>query len=176
MSRPSARKAAREVPAEAVHETTGHPVHETPAEGPPPRRGERIPPLLLWYGVVGGPAAWAVHLGTAWSVSELSCMAPGSSGMLLHGGALTDGHRLAVWLGTAIPWLVTLGAIAACAIVTRRRRRLRRRASDPGQPGADGLAVERVSLLLVLGWFLSLMSLAAITGGGIALAVLEACG
>jgi hypothetical protein len=29
--------------------------------------------------------------------------------------------------------------------------------------------------LLVLGWFLSLMSLAAITGGAIALAILEPC-
>lgn len=157
---------AKDAAAEAVRETTGHPVHETPAEGPQVGRRTRVPPLLLWYGVVAGPAAWALHLATAWSVSELSCLAPGSSGILLHGGALTDGRRLAVWLGTAIPWLLTLAAVGACAVVTRRRRRLRE---------TDALAEERVSLLLVLGWFLSLMSLAAITGGGIALAVLEAC-
>jgi len=88
----------------------------------------------------------------------------------MHGGSLHDGARLAVWLGTVLPWLATAAAVAACVVITRRRRRLR------AQPGGDDLAGERVSLLLVLGWFLSLMSLAAITGGGIALAVLEACG
>ncbi|MEX0429321.1 hypothetical protein AB3X52_17005 [Nocardioides sp. DS6] len=140
----------------------------TTATGRASRAG-RIPPLLLWFGVAGGPAAWAVHLGTAWSVSELACLAPSSSGVLLHGGSLGDGARLTVWLGTLVPWLVALGAVGACALVTRRRRRLRERSEG------DGLATERVSLLLVLGWFLSLMSLAAITGGGIALTVLEAC-
>ena len=138
-------------------------------------RALRIPPLLLWYAVVAGPAAWAVHLATAWSVSELACLAPSSGGVLLHGGSLRDGARLAVWLGTALPWLATAAAVAACVVVTRRRRRLRELPQEPAGGENDGLAGERVSLLLVLGWFLSLMSLAAITGGGIALAVLEAC-
>jgi len=166
----TAQETARETAREAIRETTGHPVRQAPAEGPRVGPARRIPPLLLWYGVAGGPTAWAVHLLTAWSVSELSCLAPSSSGMLLHGGTLDDGARLTVWLGTLIPWLVTAGAVVACAVLTRRRRRLRE-STDP-----DALATERVSLLLVLGWFLSLMSLAAITGGAIALAVVEACG
>jgi len=144
---------------------------KTPAPGTADR-ARRIPPLLLWFAVAGGPAAWAVHLGTAWSVSELACIAPTSGGVLMHGGSLGNGARLSVWLGTLVPWLVTAAAVAACVMVTVRRRRLR---ELPEREGADGLAAERVSLLLVLGWFLSLMSLAAITGGGIALAVLEPC-
>jgi hypothetical protein len=167
MSRRVAR--ARDLAREATRETTGHPVHETPAEGPQVGR-RRVPPLVLWYGVVGGPIAWAVHLGTAWSVSELSCLASSPGGVLLHGGSLTDGNRLAVWGGTVLPWLAAVAAVAACAFVTRRRRALR---DDPA--GTDELAAERVGLLLVLGWFLSLMSLAAITGGAIALAVLDPC-
>lgn len=160
------RRAARE----ATRETTGHPVHETPAEGPRPGR-RRVPPLVLWYGVLAGPIAWVLHLGTAWSVSELSCLAPASSGgVLLHGGSLADGSRLAVWGGTLLPWLATVAAVVACAFVTRRRRALRH---DPS--GTDELAMERIGLLLVLGWFLSLLSLAAITGGAIALAVLDPC-
>jgi len=137
-----------------------------------PRMRHRIPPVLLWYAVGGGPAAWAVHLGTAWSVSELSCLAPTPGGMLEHGGHFDTGSRTAVWLGTALPWLVAAGALLTCVEITRRRRRLRRESESWRQ---DPLAPERVSLLLVLGWFLSAMSLAAISGSAIAIAVLEPC-
>jgi hypothetical protein len=130
----------------------------------------RIPiSVPTWYGVAGGPVAWAIHLGTAWSVAELSCLAPSSSGVLLHGGSLGSGSRLAVWLGTGLPWLLALSAVAACALATVWHRRARRTRPD------GTTSTERVSLLLVLGWFLSLMSLAAITGGAIALAILEPC-
>jgi hypothetical protein len=132
-------------------------------------RSRRIPPLLLWFGVAGGPVAWAVHVSVSWSVAELACLAPSPAGLLMHGGALSGGARAAVWLGIVVPWLVTLAAVATCVVCTLRRRRLRE------VPEGDGLALERVSLLLVVGWFLSLMSLAAITGGAIALSVLEAC-
>lgn len=142
---------------------------QKPTTGRTGDRDTRVPPLLLWYAVAAGPLAWAVHLTTAWSVSELACLAPSSSGVLMHGGTLRDGTRLTVWLGTVLPWLAAAAAVGACAVVTRRRRRLQER------PDSDGLATERVSLLLVLGWFLSLMSLAAITGGAIALAVLRPC-
>lgn len=144
--------------------------HEKSAAIAPEDRARRVPPLLLWFAVAGGPAAWAVHLATAWSVSELACLAPSSGGILMHGGSLGDGARLTVWLGTLVPWLVALAAVAGCVVVTRRRRRLRE------LPQRDDLAAERVSLLLVLAWFLSLMSVAAITGGAIALVVLEPCG
>lgn len=144
--------------------------HEKSATIAPEDRARRVPPLLLWFAVAGGPAAWAVHLATAWSVSELACLAPSSGGILMHGGSLGDGARLTVWLGTLVPWLVALAAVAGCVVVTRRRRRLRE------LPQRDDLAAERVSLLLVLAWFLSLMSVAAITGGAIALVVLEPCG
>lgn len=136
----------------------------------------RIHPLLLWHGVIAGPLAWALHLGTAWSVTELACVAPTSGGVLTHGGSLGGGARWAAWGGTVIPWLIAVSAVAACLLVTLRRRRLRALHDDSADPtDPDVLAAERVSLLLVLGWFLSLMSLAAITGGGIALAVLEPC-
>ncbi|MEP9381905.1 hypothetical protein [Nocardioides sp. KR10-350] len=175
----AARNTVRDTAREATREVTGHPVRETPAEGPPVRRGERIPAVLLWYAVLAAPVAWAVHLLVAWSVSELACLAPSSSGVLLQGGSLAGGARIAVWLGTLVPWLVAVSAVVACVVVTLRRRRLRRRVRrQPGETAdafVDVLAAERVSLLLVVAWFLSVMSVTAITGGGIALAVLEAC-
>jgi len=132
----------------------------------------QLRPLLVWYAVLGGPLAWAVHLGVAWSVTELSCLAPSPNGVFTHGGSLGTAATLVVWLGTVLPWLVTAGAVGACVVVTRQRRRLQTSATSAAP---DGLATERVGLLLVLGWFLSFMSLAAITGGAVALAVLEPC-
>lgn len=138
----------------------------------------RIPPLLLWYAVLGGPTAWAIHLFVAWSVMEIACL--GVPGRAVHqrGG---DPGTIA-WLltggGTLLPGLAALGAVLACAWVGRRRRRLAAdAASAPGAGQApDLLADERIGLLLVLGWFLSLLSLAAIVGGAAALLVLEPCG
>lgn len=129
--------------------------------------------LLMWFAIAGGPAAWAVHLLTAWSVNELSCLAPSSSGVALHDGSLGTRSHTAVWLGTGLPWLVAVGAVAACALLTRAHHTAQR--AEEREDGATAAISERTSLLLVLGWFLSLMSVAAITGGAIALLVLEPC-
>lgn len=134
----------------------------------------QIRPLLVWYAVLGGPAAWALHLGVAWSVTELACMAPSTNGVYTHGGSLGTTATAAVWLGTVLPWLLTVAAVAACILVDIQRRRMRDLPRTT-TAGPDDLARERIALLLVLGWFLSLMSLAAITGGAVALAVLEPC-
>lgn len=128
--------------------------------------------LLMWFAIAGGPAAWAVHLVTAWSVNELSCLSPSSSGVALHDGSLGAASHTAVWLGTGLPWLVAVGAVAACVLLTREHRAAQR---QDGPGGAETAVTERTSLLLVLGWFLSLMSVAAITGGAIAFLVLEPC-
>lgn len=125
--------------------------------------------LLMWFAIAGGPAAWAVHLLTAWSVNELSCLSPTASGVALHDGSLGIRSHTAVWLGTGLPWLVTVAAVGSCVLLTRAHRSAQQR------DGVEAAIKERTSLLLVLGWFLSLMSLAAITGGGIALLVLEPC-
>lgn len=134
--------------------------------------------LLTWYAIAGGPAAWAIHLLTAWSVNELSCLSPSSSGVALHDGSLGVRSHTAVWLGTGLPWLVALGAVVACVLLTRSHRSAQQHdgAGDGAGDGVEAAIRERTSLLLVLGWFLSLMSLAAITGGAIAFLVLEPCG
>jgi len=125
--------------------------------------------LLMWFAIAGGPAAWAVHLLTAWSVNELSCLSPTASGVALHDGSLGTRSHTAVWLGTGLPWLVAVGAVGACVVLTRAHRAARR------EEDVEVAISERTNLLLVLGWFLSLMSVAAITGGAIALLVLEPC-
>jgi hypothetical protein len=64
-----------------------------------------------------------------------------------------------------VPWLVAVAALLTCLLLHARMRRL----------GADLLAGERTKLLLVLGFFLDAMTIAIITAGGIALALVRAC-
>jgi hypothetical protein len=135
----------------------GTPAHES--------RGGRVGPILTWFAVVGGVIAWAVHLSVAWSTMELSCLVRYPSYDLQHGGTISR-TEYAVTIGAVVvPWVVALLALLACL----RLRVLVRRLDD------DDLAKGRLHLLVVIGLFLDAMMLAAITGGGIALWVLEPC-
>jgi hypothetical protein len=133
-----------------------------------PRR-QSIPPGWLWFGVLGGPAAWSVHVVVAWSVMELACISP-LDGPWVDQRAGSPGPvawSLAV-AGTVGPWLVCAFALAVTLVLRQRHRRQREL--------MDELARERTGLLLVLGLALAVLSLAAVTGGLIGLAVLEPCG
>lgn len=146
--------------------------HAPSPESRPSASGRRrVPPLLLWFAVLGGITAWAVHLFLAWSVMEISCFAPGTgSDIDQHGGSPGTGALTTTYLATGVPLLVALAAFATCLVLRRRCRALGE------EEGADQLALERTGLLLVIGIFLDLMSVAAIVGGAFALAVLEPCG
>jgi hypothetical protein len=133
------------------------------ATGRPP-----VGPFALWYGVLGGVVAWATHLLLAWSDMEISCIAPSSgSSVNQHGGSPGTASWWVVSLAVVVPWLVTLGALLTCLVLRRRTRR----AGDD----IDPVALGRTTFMLFLGIFLDLMSLAAITGGGIALLTLDPC-
>lgn len=124
----------------------------------------RIGGFSLWFAVIGGVVAWAVQLGVSWSVMELSCIGPTRGGVYQQAGDSASA-RLAVYLGTAVPWLVAVTALVTCLVLMARLRRL----------GTDVLAGERTRLMLFLGLFLDLMTIAIITGGGVGLAFVEAC-
>jgi hypothetical protein len=128
-------------------------------------RGRRVGPFFTWFAVTGGAAAWVVHLVTAWIVMELSCIVRYPGYDLQHGGTPSRAAWAVTIAATAGPWLVALLALLACI----RLRVLVGRLDD------DELAKGRLHLLAVIGLFLDSMMLAAITGGAIALYVLEPC-
>jgi hypothetical protein len=147
--------------------TEPHVTDRPPGHTDPPTR---VPAWLLWFAVVAGAAAWFVHLTTAWGVMELSCIAPTSGAPVLNQGGSPGPVAWGIAIGgTAIPWVVAAAALLACFVVRRRRDRL----EAAGQ--LDVLARERINLLVVIGMLLDLLSLAAITGGAIALLTLRPC-
>ncbi|MGS2617737.1 hypothetical protein ACVCAH_24920 [Micromonospora sp. LZ34] len=113
--------------------------------------------LLLWYGVLGGALAWAVHLFVAWGVEELTC-ATGSTRV----GAVP--LRLVITLAVVLPALATVGSLLAAGLAWRRTR----------HDGEDR-SVSRTRMLAVVGIWLNLLFLTIIVLGGAALLVLAPC-
>lgn len=130
------------------------------------REQTRIRPAVLWFGVLGGAVAWAVHLLVAWSFMEVGCLAPRQGFVLQRGAGPGSVASTVVYIATGLPWLVAAGALVTCLVLRSRARRLE---SDPLTSG-------RLGLMLIIGISLDLMSIAAITGGAVGLLVLEPCG
>jgi hypothetical protein len=127
--------------------------------------GSRIGPFLTWFAVLGGVVAWLAHLSVAWADMEISCFVRYPGYVLQHGGHPSGAEYAVTYGATAVPWLVALLALLAAI----RLRVLVGRLDD------DDLAKGRLHLLSILGLYLDAMMLAAITGGAIALYVLEPC-
>lgn len=117
--------------------------------------------LLLWYGVLGGAVAWAVHLLVAWPLDELTCAA---------GSEKISAVPLwqAVGLAVVIPGLVTAGSLAVAALAWRRTARAQ-------SAGAQDPAFGRSRMLAVVGIWANLLFLTIIVLGGVAVLVLPAC-
>ncbi|HET7328176.1 MAG TPA: hypothetical protein VFJ14_12925 [Nocardioidaceae bacterium] len=118
--------------------------------------GPTISAGLLWFAVLGGFLSWAFHLIFAWSTLELACLR-GNPGTLTN---VVTGVGL-----TGVPWLVALAATVVAVMLRVRRRRA----------DLDEIAQGRVDLMTQVGLILNLLSLAAITGGGVAIIVLDTC-
>ncbi|MEU3453404.1 hypothetical protein ABZ671_07350 [Micromonospora sp. NPDC006766] len=117
--------------------------------------------LLLWYGVLGGAVAWAVHLMAAWSMDELTCAA---------GSAEISALPLwqAVGLAVIIPALAAAGSLAVAALAWTRMRQAQRAGAPDGAYG-------RARLLAAVGIWANLLFLSIIVLGGVALLVLPVC-
>ncbi|MGR6320220.1 hypothetical protein Q2K19_24765 [Micromonospora soli] len=124
-------------------------------------RARRTGGLLLWYGVLGGAVAWAVHLLVAWPLDELACAA---------GAETVSAVPLAqaVWLAVAIPALVAMGSLLVAALAWRRTT-----AARSGEAGDR--AIDRSRLLAVVGVWANLLFLTIIVLGGVAVLVLPPC-
>jgi hypothetical protein len=79
----------------------------------------------LWFGLLGGAAAWSVHLLFAYGIAEFGCLSQ-----------LGERHYLAIslvaWLELALTVATTLAAAAATAVAYFLDRRLRSSASAEG--------------------------------------------
>src|SRR4051812_41638043 len=104
---------------------------DTPA---PTERAHRIGGLLMWFAVLGGAVAWAVHLIVAWGVDELTC----ESGHTSLAGIPVRG---VVGAGVVIPALVTLAALALAWRAWRRASAAKRSDDDPHMERAGMLAL-----------------------------------
>ena len=127
----------------------------TAATAPQAEPDTKVSPWLLWFGVLGGVAAWTVQLFMSWSTMELACVG--------NGPGMTA--RITVWVSTGAPWLVT---VAATAAVLHERAKI-------GKLPADELTRGRLSLMTTVGLIMDLFALGIITAGGIALLVLRPC-
>ena len=117
--------------------------------------------LLLWFGVLGGAVAWAVHLLAAWPLDELTCAAGSErvSAVPLW---------LAVGLAVVVPALVTVGSLLVAVLIWRRTARAQ-------AAGTEDRAYGRSRMLAVVGVWANLLFLAIIVLGGIAVLVLPPC-
>ena len=121
--------------------------------------------VALWFGVIGGVVAWALHIMVAWSFIEVGCLAPGPHSILQQGPGPRGVSAIVTYVATGLPWLVTALAVLVCL---RLRSRLKSVAEEAPR-------AERTHLMIVIGLFLNLMALAAITGSGVGILILEPC-
>ncbi|HEX2298281.1 MAG TPA: hypothetical protein VHH34_07160 [Pseudonocardiaceae bacterium] len=127
----------------------------------PSRPARRVGPWLLWFAVLGGSLAWALHLFVGWAVLELACLRGHSTvlGLPLRGFAA---------LATGLPLLL---AVAATGLAWR----LRRRCGPSGGEEQQDRALGRARFMADVGLALNLFAVAAIVAVGAALLVLEPC-
>ena len=124
----------------------------------------RDAPRWLWFGVLGGPIAWAVHEVAAWLFVELTCV-EGHDRLL--GLSLTT----VVVLSTVIPlvvaalsWIVAVGAL----------RSLRRVLADR-DPGDAPRRLPRARFMAQLGAWMAGLSILMILYDAAAVATFPAC-
>ncbi|MEV4754232.1 hypothetical protein AB0J86_03835 [Micromonospora sp. NPDC049559] len=133
---------------------------ETVPSDPGATGASRLGGLLLWFAVLGGTLAWAVHALAAWSMDELACEAGHDD---LAGFPLSA----AVGVAVAVPGAVALAALAVSWLAWRRTR--------AGTPEGRERPVGRAHMIAFVGLWLNLFALAIIALGGVNTLVLPAC-
>lgn len=117
-------------------------------------------PRLVWFGVVGAPAAWVTQFLAGFALSEAACNPPGSERTL--------SLELIVTLLTCAAVAVALLAAAAALAVFRATR-------TAGEEEASAPPAGRVHFLATVGLIVAPMMLAIIVLNGIGLIVLDPC-
>jgi hypothetical protein len=103
----------------------------------PRHTNELVSPVALWFGILGGPLAWAARLLLSYPLVGVACAQ--GAGLVLH---LVAGVTLAV--------TVAAGLVAWRGFRTTRDWQ-RSRPPRTGEPTVDAWAVERTYFMALLG-------------------------
>src|SRR5690606_27495372 len=119
----------------------------------------------LWFGLLGGAAAWAVQFLVGYLASEGACVGAGMSGAVTS-GAVTSGTVVSgAVLGVAVLSVVAF-AVSVAAALAGRRVWLRERDELRGDSGFMGQA--GMLLSAVFAFLIAVQALPLLLGGGCA--------
>ena len=117
--------------------------------------------VLLWFGLLGGPAAWTVQFLLGFWLNEIRCGAGGDRGLAL------DGWTIVV---TCVAAALTVMAELASIRVFRETRGARGKGGSEGPPPQG-----RIHFLAIVGIAIAPLFFFIIVMSGVAVAVLEDC-
>jgi hypothetical protein len=134
----------------------------------------RAAPFLLWFAVLGGAAAWTVHLLLGWGLEEIACSPVSASPDVLD-------VSLTIWIGALT---VALGAVTVAAGLLAYRFWRQTEATDPNlhiEPGGSDPEPEeqvrsgRTGFMALFGLAANGLFLLIIVYGGVSLLLLRPC-
>jgi hypothetical protein len=117
--------------------------------------------VLLWFGLLGAPAAWTAQFLTGYWLTEVGCSTGGERDLAI------DGWTLAATIAAAV--LAVLAGLAA--LVTFRRTRGTRGTGGSEEPPPKG----RVHFLATVGIVVAPLFLLIIVMSGVGAVVLADC-
>jgi hypothetical protein len=121
-------------------------------------------PFLLWFGFLGGAAAWAVHLGVVYGLVEISCHSDRLAFTIL--GIAASG-----FLSLLVTAVAALTAVSAAIIAFFSQPRFLERVEEAGAPEARG----RGRFMAYTGMIMSGLFAVAILSGGLPFFFLRTC-
>jgi hypothetical protein len=129
---------------------------------PPTRPGLRAAPWLLWFGVLGGAAAWSLHTIVDWGINETVCRAGHTEMVGLPLRSLLGGLSLVFLL---------LGVVSL-VVSYRLWRRLDRAVTDDD---LQELRRRRAAFMAVVGVVANVLFVLMLACSAVAVLVLPAC-
>jgi hypothetical protein len=125
------------------------------------RRRFRSSSLLLWFGLLGAPLAWTVHLVLGYWISEIGCSQGGDRGLAIDGWTI---------VATAIAAALAIAAeLAAIKTFLAARPAGEKRGSEEPPPRG------RVYFLAVVGMTVAPLFFFIIVMSGVGVAILQNC-
>lgn len=127
------------------------------------RLGLRAAPWLLWFGVLGGAAAWSLHTLVDWGLDETTCRAGSTD---LAGVPLKP-----LLVVTTLGFLVL--AIVACLVAWRQWHVLR---ATEGADDVAELRLQRASFMALIGFAANVVFALILVCTAVAVFVFPVCG
>jgi hypothetical protein len=121
--------------------------------------------LLLWFAVLGGALAWALHEIAAWGTDELVCA---NRTERVAGAPLS----LVLTLMVVIPLAVAVAALVTACVAWRRLASAQRRAEPDGETDRR---LSRAGMMAMVGLVSDILFVAIIVFGGAGVLVFPPC-